>query len=271
MLETLRSPPPSHLSRKRSIANNKARAKSANSVRKRLKRPKKNSDPSSVTPSQRVNEFTNEKLTVSAGQLFCLACREELSLKKSIITNHISSSKHKVGKDKIASKEKRKKDIADALKSYDEVEHPSGETISTSIRVYRVKVVAIFFKAGVPMNKIDKFRDILEESGLRLAGRKPLSDLIPFIYSEELKQLKSEVKEKTISVIFDGTCRLGEALAIIVCYVSSTFTIEQRLIKLQLLTKSLNGEEIAREVLSILSTVYGINSCDLAATMRDRA
>ena len=238
---------------------------------KRFKKPKKNSDPTSVTPSQRVKEFNNQKLTVSAGKLFCLACREELSLKKSIIKNHIASTKHTIGKEKINSKEKREKDIAESLKKYDEIEHPSGETLPTSVRVYRVKVCTTFLRAGVPINRIDKFRDILEENGLRLAGRKPMSDLIPFILSEEVQRLKSEVKDKPISVTFDGTCRLGEALAIIVRYVSDTFTIEQRLIKLQILTKSLAGEEIAREVLSVLSTEYGISSYDLVATMRDRA
>lgn len=90
------------------------------------------------------------------------------------------------------------------------------------------------------------FETFLEENGLRLAGRKPMSNLIPFILSEEVQRLKSEIKDKPISVIFDGTCRLGEALAIIVRYVSDAFTIEQHLIKLQIHTKSLAGEEIAR-------------------------
>ena len=53
------------------------------------------------------------------------------------------------------------------------------------MRVYRVKVLRVFLKAGVSISKIDKFRDIFEESGLRLAGRKAMSDLIPFVLSEE--------------------------------------------------------------------------------------
>lgn len=43
-----------------------------------------NSDPSSVTPSQKVKEFPNEQLKVSAGKVFYEACREELSINKSI-------------------------------------------------------------------------------------------------------------------------------------------------------------------------------------------
>ena len=52
-------------------------------------------EPKGVTPQQRVREFTNESLTVSQGHLFCTACRERLSIKRSIIKNHVQSTKHK--------------------------------------------------------------------------------------------------------------------------------------------------------------------------------
>ena len=45
-------------------------------------------------PSQWVREFEKESFVVSNGHLFCSACREQLSLKRSIIRNHIQSSKH---------------------------------------------------------------------------------------------------------------------------------------------------------------------------------
>ena len=45
----------------------------------------------------------------------------------------------------------------------------------------------------------------------------------------------------------------------------------QRLVKLQLLAKPMNGEEVAREALSVLSAELGIQSSDLLAGIRDRA
>ena len=51
--------------------------------------------------------------------------------------------------------------------------------------MYRVKVVHCFLKAGVAIKKIDDFHDLLEENAVCLAGRKPMSDLIPFVLSEE--------------------------------------------------------------------------------------
>ena len=73
-----------------------------------------------------------------------------------------------------------------------------------------------------------------------------------------------------VAVIFDGTTRLGEALAVL-RFISSNFTIKQHLIRLQLLAKSLCGEEIARELVSVLSVGYGIKPGLLLSAMRDGA
>ena len=45
----------------------------------------------------------------------------------------------------------------------------------------------------------------------------------------------------------------------------------QTLVKLQLLAKPMNGEEVAREVLSVLSIELGSQSSDLRVGIRDRA
>ena len=52
-----------------------------------------------------------------------------------------------------------------------------------------------------------------------MQGGSPLSDLIPFILGEEKKQIKTEVAGLPVAVIFDGTSRLGEVLAIILWFV----------------------------------------------------
>ena len=71
-----------------------------------------------------------------------------------------------------------------------------------------------------------------------------MHDLIPFIFNKEWKRIKSEIEEKNVSVMFDGTTRLGEALAIIVRFVDN-WHIVQRLIRVQILVKTMTGEEIA--------------------------
>jgi len=109
-------------------------------------------------------------------------------------------------------------------------------------RVYRVKVVKAFLRAAVPLNKLDTFRELLEESAFRLTDRRHMSDLIPFVLSQEVEQIKAEMDGCPVSVIFDGTTRLGEAMAIVIRFVDTDLNIHQRLIRLLLLSKSMTGE-----------------------------
>ena len=94
LLSRLHRPTSSELSRKRVIDRNPPKGK------KRSKGPNRRSDPKSVTPEQRLKDsrYANECFTVSMGKLFCRACREELSVKSSVIDNHIKSNKHIAGK-----------------------------------------------------------------------------------------------------------------------------------------------------------------------------
>ena len=66
--------------------------------------------------------------------------------------------------------------------------------------------------------KIDSFRELLEESAFSLSSNQ---HMIPFIRSEEQRQTQEEIKGREVSVIFDGTTHVAEAMAIVVRYVSS--------------------------------------------------
>ena len=126
--------------------------------------------------------------------------------------------------------------------------------------VYRIKVVMAFLRAGVPLNKIESFRELLEENAFCLSDRRHMSDII-----------KEENGGKDLSVIFDGTTRTGEAMGLVVQYITSDWKIQQRLVHLQLLAQSMSGEEVARELITTLSVHYTVSSNSLLATMRDRA
>ena len=135
-----------------------------------------------------------------------------------------------------------------------------------------MKVVSSFLKAGVPLSKLNLFRDLLEENCYRPASRHPMSDVIPFILSEEKHRIKDEIAGKDVSVILDGTSQLGEALTIVVRIVnSSMWCIEQRIVRMQLLVKTVCGDELARELISVLSTELGIPPARLLAAMHHRA
>ena len=127
-----------------------------------------------------------------------------------------------------------------------------------------MNVVITFLRASVPVSKIDIFRPLLEDTGYRFAGQRTMSDLIPFIHQEEIKRIKKEIEGEKVFVIFDGTTRLGEAMAIITHFVDTKWAIQQRLIHMQLLAKSLTGEEIARELLIVYTpgmVYYRLTGC----------
>ena len=88
LLDRLRAPQPSDLARSRQLKRNPP-------VGKKRHQPSKTShDPKSVSLHQRLREFANENLTVSACKLFCMGCREELGLKVTVIKQHLKSKKH---------------------------------------------------------------------------------------------------------------------------------------------------------------------------------
>ena len=176
----------------------------------------------------------------------------------------------RLGKVKFSLNEARERDIAKLLQEGD-VNYPVGETLPMDQRVYRVKVLKCFLRVAVPLTKLDYFRELLEESAYRLSDRRHMSDLVPLVVSQEQADIKSEVSGRQVSVEFDGTTRLGEAMAIVVRYIDDSFTIKQRLIRLQLLAKSMAGEEIAREIINALSMQYSVSSNLVVAMMHDRA
>lgn len=99
IFNSLRAPKPSELARKRISRNNPPPPNG-----KRRSSSRGNCDPKNVTPSQRVKENVNEELCVSNGKLFCNACREELSLKATVLKNHLKSTKHDMGKKRLQEK-----------------------------------------------------------------------------------------------------------------------------------------------------------------------
>ena len=183
----------------------------------------------------------------------------------------MASNKHKRGQERLQLREARERDIAKCLKAHDKINHPAGETLPMERRVYRLKVLKTFLHAAVPLTKLSAFRDLPEENMFRLTDRHNMTGLVPYIVTQEKADIKAKILGKSVSVIFDGTTRLGEATAIVVRFVDDSFVIQQHLIRLQLLVKSMTGEEIARELINTLSAQYSIGSDLLVAAMHDRA
>ena len=155
LLSRLKCPAKSDLSQKRKIQHNLPKGKKRSSTHHK-KEPK---------ASEHLKEFPNEDLAVSGSHLFCNACREILSVKRSTISNHLKSSKYQTSRENLYKKH---------------------------------------------------FLGLLEENVLHLTDCSYMRELVPYISTEERSTVNSEIHGKFISLIFDGTSRLREALALVV-------------------------------------------------------
>lgn len=113
----------------------------------------------------RIREFKDELFRKLNNKLFCVVCCEEFLEKVSIIKCYVDFQKYKLGVEKIVKKKKRDLIVFDVMKNYDKEVYLKGEMLSDNQRVFRVRVLKIFFKVGVFFQKMDDFCELLEEGG----------------------------------------------------------------------------------------------------------
>ena len=200
LLSVLKAPRSSELSRKRKVVVNPP-PKGKRSARRSSKTTV------NIKPYQRVKEFPGEHFTVSNGKLFCEACREVLNTKKSSVSNHIQSAKHKNEVLRLQQKEKRNQTLVQALQRYKESNHIRGETLPLEHQAYCVKVVRTFLAAAVPLNKLDKFRSLLEESAFSLSDRRHMSD--HFVAAMHDRASVNDAAMNIVKVIYPNLLDVG--------------------------------------------------------------
>mgnify|MGYP006964521560 FL=1 len=66
--------------------------------------------------------------------------------------------------------------------------------------------------------------------------------LFPVIRREETKTKQKELNGREISIVFDGATSLGEVLVVIVRFLDSEWTMQQRFIRFPWVERSLNRE-----------------------------
>lgn len=262
LLDKLRPPQLSSLSRKRSISTNK---------KGHFKPPSMKNTPKTITPAKRCKQFPGEFLIVRSGKLYCDICRHEISTLKSVIKVHVASTKHLDSKCGRAERACEAKQLLLDGNEFLTANKAKGSTLPDEVIVYRIKCLRAFLQSGIPISKIDQLRPLLEEGGERLTGRQHLSELIPAVLESERKFVKAALEGRDISIIFDGTTHVAEAFALVVRVIDGDFNAKQYLIRLMLAAKSLKAEEVAHTLLYTLATVYQVQPDNLLAAMRDRA
>ena len=74
-----------------------------------------------------------------------------------------------------------------------------------------------------------------------------------------------------MAVIFDGSTRLGEVLAVIIRFSDNEWSPKQVLVRLKALAKSLTREQLAGELIDVLAPQLQVPRAHVIATMRDGA
>ena len=140
------------------------------------------------------------------------------------------------------------------------------------MRVFRFELTESFLSAGIPLSKIDDLRPFLEKHGHRQTVSGHLSEFIPSILEKEKEKVKGELQNvEEVSIIFDGTTRLGEALAVVIRFVQENFKPTQRLLRLQVVAKALKAEELAQRLMSFVAVDHHFGPSMLLAAIRDGA
>ena len=65
-------------------------------------------------------------------------------------------------------------------------------------------------------------------------------------------KILSSGKGKDVAVIFYGTTHVCEAMVIVLRFINNNWKIQQRVVRMMLLAKSLTGEEVARQLMSLI-------------------
>ena len=139
-------------------------------------------------------------------------------LKKGVLEQHCKSLKHKKGKERLTSGERGGVTYPDVYK-ITIVEFICQVRLYLNLHVYtELKVVIALLRAGIPLNKVDCLREMLEKHAFSLSASTNLRQLIPFVLENEINQLKERISGKHVGIIFDGTTHVCEAFVVVLRY-----------------------------------------------------
>ena len=259
---SLVEPEKASISRKRKVIVNSGQYKAS--------RDHKNPN-SKTSVWDRIKEFPGQHLECVRRQLRCIACQETLAQKKSTVEKHVKSKKHLNGISSIAKSKKESQTILQCLQKQDNRDHASGSTLPSDMRLFRFEVVETLLLAGIPISKVDILRPLFERYAQRLTSSHR-NDLFPAVSEKEKEKLKAELHNvKEASIIFDGTARLGEALAVVLRFVQEDCKPTQRLVRLEVLAKPLKGNELAQRLMTCIAVNHSFGPNVVFAGMRDGA
>ena len=222
---------------------------------------------SSVPIAQRLKEFPGQSFEFEK-KVFCRCCKYSIKNIKGTLGAHAASPTRadmlKQWRKKVCTQEEVKEFLTEHFKT-----NPSETMASMSPDelTYRFNVVETFLAAGLPPSKIDELKGLFRES---VPCDERMRLFVPKVEAFEFERLKRELKGQKVTVIFDGTTRLGEAIAVLLRWCPDDFSgIQMRLVTLGTTEKHMDGPELGAFILNVLTTSLGLNGADVVGGARD--
>ena len=85
------------------------------------------------------------------------------------------------------------------------------------------------------------------------------------------KDLRKQLEGVNVSIIFDGSTRLGEAFALVVRYVTDDLKVVQRLASLKCIAKSMKSADVCWAIIDCVMEVLHVSRHLITAAIRDGA
>jgi hypothetical protein len=148
---------------------------------------------------------------------------------------------------------------------------PEGEgaKLDAQILAFRLRVLETVLKAGHSITAVDHYRELFESGGFALTDSSHMRQYVPLLRKHCLLKDQSFVKDKLVSLIFDGTSHFGELLLVIArCWSGTSF--EQRLIRLRHSDVPLDASILGSVLLRALNTLQ-IDGASVVAFIKDGA
>lgn len=225
-----------------------------------------------VSCAERIRQFPGMGLKESAGQVYCVPCKELLPNIKSSIKGHVHRKKHMDTLAKYVEKNGDDEDVKELLSDHFKANpDESGQRTSDEEHLYRYRVVETFMGSGTPMDRTDIFKPLLQRAGYSLTSRQHMSTTyVPRINERENALLKGDFSGAYVGIHFDGTTRLGEAIAMTGRVCSPEFELRTRLLAFVTTAKHTNSPQLASLITKKLGN-HGIDPEFVVNVSRDSA
>lgn len=144
-------------------------------------------------------------------------------------------------------------------------------SVSTEVHVFRYRVVEAFLSSGTPLERLPFFRELLEGSNqYSLTDHSHMREYIPKVESREVGKTSIEIKDaEFLTIAFDGTTRLGEAMNVTGRCCSASFQLQTRLLRFVTTKQHMNHQQLAALLSRVLLLEYGLDPDRLVGIARD--